>query len=315
MSDAVVLSLQDYFASMQENMGRFATGLSSAVKSYASTGIDLMNETEQSARELIKIYTEAYREAAAWSDNFAQTAADAGNPELAAIRQGMADHWNQIAEQLADEGLTARARINNMNNAVNNYLSEAVSPEWRGLTQIGAVFDAAGLVTAAINGDQDKFFEGCVGIVVSEAAAMLGAGSAIGLGILIGTTTTVWATALAAGAAAYGASVIAKEIYDAAKPGFYAAGMSFWEWWYGADIDDLTSVQFNSAAKYVQPVRRDPLTLDLDGDGLETVGTSAGILFDHDADGVKNVTRLGGRRTTASWCWTRTATASDRQRA
>ena len=38
--------------------------------------------------------------------------------------------------------------------------------------------------------------------------------------------------------------------------------------------------------------RRDPLTFDLDGDGLETVGVAATnpILFDHDADGIKTGT-------------------------
>ncbi|MFN5940548.1 MAG: hypothetical protein ACK44C_09320, partial [Polaromonas sp.] len=38
--------------------------------------------------------------------------------------------------------------------------------------------------------------------------------------------------------------------------------------------------------------RRDPLVLDLDGDGIETVGTNDGVvvLFDHDADGVKTGT-------------------------
>ena len=36
--------------------------------------------------------------------------------------------------------------------------------------------------------------------------------------------------------------------------------------------------------------RRDPLTFDLDGDGLETVGAAAGILFDHNGDGIKNGT-------------------------
>ena len=43
---------------------------------------------------------------------------------------------------------------------------------------------------------------------------------------------------------------------------------------------------FNAAQNWVQP-RRDPLTLDLDGDGLETVGTAAGILFDQTGSGVK----------------------------
>ena len=46
------------------------------------------------------------------------------------------------------------------------------------------------------------------------------------------------------------------------------------------------------AAKAVLPPRRDPLTLDLDGDGLETTAIAATnpILFDHDGDGVKNGT-------------------------
>src|SRR5262245_49150561 len=37
-------------------------------------------------------------------------------------------------------------------------------------------------------------------------------------------------------------------------------------------------------------LRRDPLALDLDGDGLETVGAAADVLFDHDADGVRTGT-------------------------
>jgi Ca2+-binding RTX toxin-like protein len=48
--------------------------------------------------------------------------------------------------------------------------------------------------------------------------------------------------------------------------------------------------RFNAATSAV--LRKDPLTLDLDGDGLETTGISATnpILFDHDADGVKTAT-------------------------
>lgn len=40
------------------------------------------------------------------------------------------------------------------------------------------------------------------------------------------------------------------------------------------------------------PPRRDPLTFDLDGDGLETTGIDAAnpILFDHDGDGIKTAT-------------------------
>ncbi|MRU27428.1 bacteriocin, partial [Xylella fastidiosa subsp. multiplex] len=33
---------------------------------------------------------------------------------------------------------------------------------------------------------------------------------------------------------------------------------------------------------------RDPLVLDLDGDGIETVAAGKPILFDHDGDGIKH---------------------------
>ncbi|MBN6114236.1 hypothetical protein JR063_21845, partial [Xanthomonas sp. CFBP 8700] len=45
---------------------------------------------------------------------------------------------------------------------------------------------------------------------------------------------------------------------------------------------------YDSARQFVQ--RRDPLVLDLDSDGIETVSASVGIMFDHDGDGVKTGT-------------------------
>ena len=57
--------------------------------------------------------------------------------------------------------------------------------------------------------------------------------------------------------------------------------------WNDFQIDPNCSRDFNSAQT---PPRKDPLTLDLDGDGLETVPTSAGVLFDHDGDGIKQGT-------------------------
>jgi hypothetical protein len=62
------------------------------------------------------------------------------------------------------------------------------------------------------------------------------------------------------------------------------------EW--GALIDDLTANLFTAAHNYVRPpapVRCEPLILDLNGNGIETVGidTAKPILFDHNADGVK----------------------------
>lgn len=55
----------------------------------------------------------------------------------------------------------------------------------------------------------------------------------------------------------------------------------------------VTAISTATAAGFTAAqTLRDPLVLDLDGDGLETVGlnTSNPILFDHDADGVKTAT-------------------------
>ncbi|WP_431484048.1 calcium-binding protein [Pseudomonas solani] len=55
-----------------------------------------------------------------------------------------------------------------------------------------------------------------------------------------------------------------------------------------ASISENTNTQFNNANSFVE--RRDPLSLDLDGDGIETVGANAGITFDFDGDGLKTGT-------------------------
>jgi Ca2+-binding RTX toxin-like protein len=56
-------------------------------------------------------------------------------------------------------------------------------------------------------------------------------------------------------------------------------------------IFDTVSDWYTRAQRWLAP-RRDPLTFDLDGDGIETVGIDPNnpILFDHDADGVKTTT-------------------------
>lgn len=52
-----------------------------------------------------------------------------------------------------------------------------------------------------------------------------------------------------------------------------------------AGINDL----WNQFKNWVAP-RRDPLAIDLDGDGIETIGADGSVVFDHDGDGVKTGT-------------------------
>ncbi|QMT36517.1 hypothetical protein [Neisseria wadsworthii] len=81
------------------------------------------------------------------------------------------------------------------------------------------------------------------------------------------------------------------------------AAYSIYEGKYGPvtvqDIGDYWYDKFNESSNDWNNQNRsgkffftDPLTLDLDGDGIETVGTNAykGALFDHDKDGIQTAT-------------------------
>jgi hypothetical protein len=64
-----------------------------------------------------------------------------------------------------------------------------------------------------------------------------------------------------------------------------SVGGLIYDW---AHPDPLTNTSFNSARAIV--LQRDPLVLDLDGDGLELSAASGNVLFDHNADGIKTGT-------------------------
>ena len=75
-------------------------------------------------------------------------------------------------------------------------------------------------------------------------------------------------------------------------------GQKFGEW-LGQNIPTPYDIQkyfndlFNRAKNWVWP--RDPIILDLDGDGLETVGLASNVYFDHDGDGVLTKTGWVGK--------------------
>ncbi len=58
---------------------------------------------------------------------------------------------------------------------------------------------------------------------------------------------------------------------------------------YGSEIPPSTAASFAAASIYVTPVRRDPLVLDLDGDGIETlpINTTTPLMFDLNNSGLK----------------------------
>ena len=82
---------------------------------------------------------------------------------------------------------------------------------------------------------------------------------------------------------------------------FYGETIPFWNWighTYGSKLlrnldpfglySDINTHYLQS--KKWSPPRTDPLAIDLDNDGIETIGINGSVVFDHDGDGVKTGT-------------------------
>lgn len=120
-----------------------------------------------------------------------------------------------------------------------------------------------------------------VGIIVTRAVRT--SCSLIRLGLAVSGKVDRWdALSKTIG---IGAGLSAGELIDWINS--FPNGSNVYDW---THPDDSVASAFNAAQNWTP--RRDPLTLDLDGDGLETVAPSntKPILFDHDGDGVKNGT-------------------------
>jgi VCBS repeat-containing protein len=133
-------------------------------------------------------------------------------------------------------------------------------------------------------------------LVASAANAAYAAGDTDGAQQILKDWALEYAGGLAGGiAAAQLVSSLLAPIYLTGPAGaIIAGGLSLMAGILGGIGGELLAHSINdffiSARNWIQ--RRDPLTLDLDGDGLETVGidSNSPILFDHDGDGVANAT-------------------------
>ncbi|MEE1896668.1 hypothetical protein V0R51_27520, partial [Pseudomonas otitidis] len=90
---------------------------------------------------------------------------------------------------------------------------------------------------------------------------------------------------------ALGQSEYAQAFWDTIFPAYdYAVDnlTGFLIWWDPLGVMPSVNSEFQAASSFIQ--RIDPLSLDLDGDGIETVGANTGITFDFDGDGLKTGT-------------------------
>ncbi len=159
-------------------------------------------------------------------------------------------------------GLAAPLNVTNF--AFNVYQAQEAIESWNdGNADINQVFQAALGVVGAFGGLVQNY-------------GQLGGNPAV---VFLGVGIQTYANAV-------------KELNKWAAAGY--PGLSDWltggmSW---ADIfpgpNFLVPRRFRDSKKWTYP--RDPLTLDLDADGLETVAPTAGLHYDHDADGIQTGT-------------------------
>ncbi|MEW6036665.1 MAG: calcium-binding protein [Pseudomonadota bacterium] len=149
------------------------------------------------------------------------------------------------------------------------------------INKLGILGDALGLMLAA-----------------SDAHAAYAAGDTARANAIVADWAAGFAGGLAGGLAAAKIAAMATLPIAATGPvgaifaSILTVGAGFFGAIYGEEgakaILQEVADFFGASTNYTPP-RRDPLVLDLDGDGIETVGTDPNrpILFDHDADGMK----------------------------
>ncbi|MDO9438999.1 MAG: hypothetical protein Q7T95_26515, partial [Hydrogenophaga sp.] len=124
------------------------------------------------------------------------------------------------------------------------------------------------------------------GLDATKVVGAVAFGGAAAAAITIGAIPLAGSAAIAIGIG-WAAGELYEWAFDRATEIGQRAGQAAYEMW-GSGIDPQLNTSFNAARNVVQ--QRDPLVLDLDGDGLELAPASSNLLFDHNADGIKTGT-------------------------
>jgi hypothetical protein len=245
--------------------GTFISGLRSGLQGAIVQG-------EIKWAEAAKEFGDGFRRYAEMMVNYADSASAANNPQDAAVFNQWAKWASDKATIFQNDGIAAREKFDVFAREMNGHISSLGTVG----KYAGPAFDAAAVISAIAGADGNKAGEA----VIQMGLGMLGGIAGLGLAAIL-SLGGIPAAFLAAGMgvlftlnAGWINEYVARPLLDSL----------------GELIPDGVWRLFTSAQRATP--RRDPLTFDLDGDGLETVGTAtSSVYFDHDADGVK--TRTG----------------------
>ncbi len=201
-----------------------------------------------------------------------------------ALQDTLRSSWNNLSASLQDAVGTSANKIANLQT-----LQEVATKMGKSSSMLSGAMTGLDVGEALANGDHAAAARalgaGLLAGAIGAAAVLAGAtlGSAVAIGVL-GTIAAKYVMTLLP---EEWAEKIGEWMDDFLSP-LYNGLSDFLEWWDPLGIMPDVNLGFNGALNWVP--RRDPLTLDLDGDGVETLPADGQVLFDHDGDGVKQGT-------------------------
>jgi len=281
--------------------GAFASAWSAGAEKFTlaaeelliSSGQTVLTETQKFDLFALK-QAEALQELTAKVNVWANAADSAGSTGIGDIMRKYRDlaaiEANKVISGLVDrkdwlDDLVARANIDVAG------ANRVIAKSGGMLGHVfGPVVDAGQMIAGALEfqqtGISTSWENACAGVGVSWAAAAMSSALVLGAATMFALTApsllVVSVVALGAAAGSYFGGQYFQGFKNAIleNRGFIAV------------VDTVLNAAINSnflnARNFV--VRRDPLVLDLDGDGLELTAASGNVLFDHNADGIKTGT-------------------------
>ncbi|MEA9761265.1 hypothetical protein VDF70_19890, partial [Xanthomonas campestris pv. raphani] len=244
-----------------------------ALAASAASGDSATHQYLQDYANSLQNYSRSLGEGAASTAAQGQLWRDLANG-MAQNQSGLSQHLDARGQALLEQAAASSRQAAAYSELASNASSNANSIDMK-YKNLGAALDAVQLLSALSEGSTDSVMKATLGVaagmLIGGAAGLLGA--PIWAGIAIGI----------------GVGFVADALYDKYLSDHFKDRGNFWDNLFDSlGLDPTVNENFNNARKFVP--RRDPLTLDLDGDGIETVGAHGSTLFDHDGDGVRSGT-------------------------
>jgi len=189
---------------------------------------------------------------------------------------------------------TQRAAVENLSRLYDQVSDAARSQQYaevlggvgKALTVVGSAFLIASFIDTAFKANdayeagRPDLAQGIIKDWVAKTEGALLAGS-----LAFESTAALLAPLALLGPIGIGAAVVGT-LGASLLAGFLGSEAAKWL------VDNVSIANLFTGAQAILPIRRDPLALDLDGDGLETIGLNgrsdgSSVLFDHDGDGIK----------------------------